>query len=168
LLVVPQWLIVFHLPRAFDATLLALLTEDLDKDLWREIVDLDFVLDPPNKGFLGELIELQVSGEDNHNLKWNRESHSGTEGERVNPSVERDDPTIQQLARLDVLAPEVVNDQNAVIGLHRQGRETNTGHVIDSRRISARNSPPMVKSRRWQRTQRAAAGSNAKWRGRRN
>ena len=119
--------------RAFNAALFALVAEDLNEHWLSYIIDPDLILDSSYERFFSELVELQIGSENDHDFERNSKSNSGPEGKRINPPVQRDNPPIQQLAGLDVLAPEIINYQNAVIGHHGEWRQTHSRHLIDSR-----------------------------------
>ena len=60
------------------------------------------------------------------------ELHAGGQREVIHAAVERDDPAVQQIARREHLAAEVVDDQDAVVGLHLAGRDEDAGGFVEA------------------------------------
>ena len=57
-------------------------------------------------------------GEDDEDLKGHLELATGVQRHEVDPLVKRHDPPVEQIGWPDSLAPEVVDEENAAIGLH--------------------------------------------------
>src|SRR5574339_32991 len=75
----------------------------------------DLVLNAAQKRFIDEFCWPNVGGEDNHGHERDLELQSALQRQEVHPALERDDPTVQQLARGALLPPEVIDHQHAAI-----------------------------------------------------
>jgi 4-amino-4-deoxy-L-arabinose transferase-like glycosyltransferase len=96
--------------------------QDVVEDLRADDIDLDLVLDAAQERFVGELPWIEVGREDDERLERDGDLDAGAQREEVDAAVQRHDPAVEQVARVDHLAAEVVDDEQAVVGLHLQGR----------------------------------------------
>ena len=82
----------------------------------------DLVGDAPHERFVGERLRLQVGREDDQHVERNLELAAGMQRQEVDAALERHDPAVQEVARRDALAAEVVDDEDAAVGLHLDRR----------------------------------------------
>ena len=94
-------------------------------------------MNPAEERLVHERGGLQVRGEHEQHGKWQLELLPGLQREVVHAALERDDPAVEELARLDLLAAEVVDDQHAAVrdGLYRRVVEPGCRVVAQFERI---------------------------------
>src|SRR5262249_7841278 len=85
--------------------------EDLDEVRNRRALREDFVLNAAQEGLVHQLLRLDVRCKYDHRREWELELLASQQRHEVHAAFERDDPTVQQIARRTVLTPEVVDDQ---------------------------------------------------------
>src|SRR5215471_11263131 len=97
--------------------------ENLLEDVGRYVLHQHLGLNATQERFVGQFVRVEVGREHHHELERHLELHAGGEGEVIDAPVEGDDPAIEQFARGEHLAAEVVDDQDAVVRLHLRGRD---------------------------------------------
>src|SRR5208337_4116402 len=105
--------------------------EDLVEDGGAHIVHQHLGLDAAQEGFIGQVVRIHVGGEDHHQLEGHLEFHTRCQGQVIHAAVERHYPAVEKFARRHHLAAEVVDDQDAVVGLHLKRRDETAGGFIE-------------------------------------
>src|SRR5258708_28312051 len=90
-----------------------------------QVVDLDFVWDSPQKGLVTKLSGFDIAGKDHKQVEGNLKLFPSREVEKIDPSVERNNPAVEQCFRAHQLTAEVVHDQHTVVRLHLKRRGVN-------------------------------------------
>ena len=85
------------------------------------------VLNASKEGFVDKIGRIQIGRKDYECLERQMELLSGLQREIVDSAFERDNPSVQQVARRRVLATEIVNHQDAAVGERLQWRAVQTG-----------------------------------------
>jgi hypothetical protein len=80
-------------------------------------------VDAAQKCLIRQLRWIQIGGEHHHHLERDAQLLPVLQAQVVDAPVQRDDPAVQQIARRDHLASEVVDNQNAVVGFICSGAE---------------------------------------------
>src|SRR5437763_9121683 len=80
----------------------------------------NLVVDASQEGFVRQIVGVKVRGEDNQHFKWNLKLHAILQGKIIDAPVERNDPAVEQIARRNELAAEVIDEEDAVVRLHLQ------------------------------------------------
>src|ERR1035437_441616 len=84
----------------------------------RRIGDLDLVADPAQEGLVNKVLRLEVGGGDEH--LGERDHHGGAgpaDVEVVEPRLQRDDKAVEQVLGTELLAAEVVHQEEPTVGL---------------------------------------------------
>ena len=71
---------------------------------------------------------VQVAGEDEEEVERDVDLLTPRQGEEVDPAVKGNHPAVEQLLGADALAPEVIYDEQTVVGLHLSG----PGVIVDA------------------------------------
>ena len=106
-----------------QAQLVRLADEDLLELLGGGIGDVDLVADAAEEGLVHQLRRVEVGGEEDQHPEGHLDLLADHRHVQVvDPLLEGHDEAVQQLPRRDVLAPEVVDQEDAAVGLHLQAR----------------------------------------------
>src|SRR5260370_6206730 len=95
-------------------------------------VDENLVVDSAEEGFVRQIARLQVGRKHHHQLERDLEFHAISQHQVVHAPVQWNDPAVQEVSRRHQLAAEVVDDENAIVGLHLQRRGINTGGLVQA------------------------------------
>src|SRR3990170_7890742 len=96
------------------------------------IRDLHLVPDAPEEGLVAQLRWRQVGREHQQHIERYFYALPGLEAQVVPAPVHRDDPAVEELPWLYDLPAEVVDDEDAAIGLHLQGRDVELRHGVET------------------------------------
>ncbi len=101
------------------------------------IVHFDLVGNSPQKRLVRQVGWIEVGREDDELLERHLDLLARRNRQEVLAILQRDDPAIQQIGRLNALAAEVVDQQTAAIALQLQRRFTHVAHriVADFQRV---------------------------------
>ena len=100
-----------------DAALCADLLQDLAVLAERQLPDEDLVADAAQEGVVGHVGGREVGREHQHHVEGDLELAAVAQHQVVVATVHRHDPAVHQLARRDHLAAQVVDQEEAVVGL---------------------------------------------------
>src|SRR5262249_35916815 len=95
-------------------------------------LDEDLVVNAAEEGFIGQIVGVEVCGEDHHHFERDLELHAVLQRQVIDAAVEGHDPAVEQVARGDKLAAEVVDEEDTVVGLHLERRGVDTGGFIEA------------------------------------
>lgn len=79
------------------------------------------VADPPQESLVDQVMWVEVGGKYEELLKWKLDLFSRMQGEVIHPIFQGNDPAVQQVAWSHALPPEVVDDEDPVIGFDLEG-----------------------------------------------
>src|SRR3989304_2070527 len=96
-----------------------------------DVLEADLILNAAQEGFVGESGRIEIGGEDNEEVKGKIEFFAAGEGQEIHAAVEGDNPAVEKFFRADALAAEIINDEDAIIGLHLQGSGVIPGERIE-------------------------------------
>ncbi len=105
-----------------EIQLLAHAPGDLVEVLGCGVVEVDLGLDAPQERLVDQGLGVEVGRERHHHVEGNLDLLAARECQDVDVAIERDHPAVEQLLGTDALAPEVVDDEQAVVGLHLERR----------------------------------------------
>ena len=106
--------------------------EDLRELLRRGVLRVDLVRDPPQEGFVGERLRIQVRGEHDQDVERDFELLARVQRQVVDAAFERDDPPVEQVARADALPPEVVDEEDAAVRFELKRRLVELRDVVEA------------------------------------
>jgi hypothetical protein len=116
--------------------------QDFTKSRLAHRLHIDLVVDAPQESLVGKVRGVQIGGENYHDFERDAKLLPVLEREVVYPPVERHDPAVQQVARRDDLATEVVDHHNAVVRLHLQRSCINARSAVGAQLEHLRNQLP--------------------------
>ena len=96
--------------------------EDARELLDRRILDVNLVRDPAQERFVGQRRRIEVRREDGQHVERHLKLLAGVQRQVVDAALERHDPAVQQVLRTHPLAAEVVDQEDAAVGLQLQRR----------------------------------------------
>ena len=79
--------------------------------------DIKPISHPAQKGVIHQPFKVQVSGKNEQLLERDLDLLAGVQGQVIGLPLQRDDPAVQQVQRIDPLPAEVVDNQGPAIGL---------------------------------------------------
>jgi hypothetical protein len=88
------------------------------------------VLDPTEECFFHEGLRIQIGGKDQEGVEGDGELRPGLERQEVDATLQRHDPSVQQLFGTHPLTTEVVDDEEAPVRLHLEGCPVGEGLPI--------------------------------------
>ena len=77
------------------------------------------------------MVGIHVGGEDHQHLEGDLDLHPTGEGKEVNAAIQRHDPAVQQFFGTDALAAEIVDDEDAVVGLELHGADIEAADRVE-------------------------------------
>ena len=92
--------------------------EDLLEFGFCGMFNLYLVADAAQEGFVNQALGVEVGGENNQLVEGDFELHAGVHGHEIDLPVEVDDPAVQEALWVHLLAAEVIDDKETVVGLH--------------------------------------------------
>ena len=105
-----------------QSPLAAVQLEDARELLNRRVVDGDLVGNTAQERFVGQRRGVEVGGKDDEDVERDLEFLAGVQREVIDAAFERHDPPIEQVLGPDTLAPEIVDQQDAAVGLELERR----------------------------------------------
>ena len=93
--------------------------------------ELDLVAEAAQESLVGDVLRAQVGREHEDQVERHLEVMAPARHERVLPRVHRHDPAVEQHGRLDALAAEVVDQQEAVVGLELDWRGVGPRRAVE-------------------------------------
>src|SRR6266545_254396 len=93
----------------------AAVLEDLQEFRLRRALRKNLVMDAAEKGFIHQFRRANVRGKHNHGHERDVELLPCLERQEIDAAFERYDPPVQQIPRRTVLAPEVVDHEDAAV-----------------------------------------------------
>jgi hypothetical protein len=70
------------------------------------------------KGFINQFFRRQIGREDDQHIKRHFHLAPGVQGQVIDAVFQRDNPAVEQVARADLLASKVVDQQDTAVGLY--------------------------------------------------
>ena len=87
-----------------------------------DVADEDLVADAAQEGFVRQAVGVQIGGEDDELIEGHPELLAGVEAAEVLAGFQGIHPAVEELPGGHLLAAEIVDDEDAVIGPHLVGR----------------------------------------------
>ncbi len=101
-----------------EPPLLATAAKDLLIHRARRIRHMDLETDASEEGVVHQLPRFEVRREDDERIEGEREFLPRVKGEVIHALLQRDDPPVEQVAWAHELTAEIVEDEDAAVGLH--------------------------------------------------
>ncbi|MCY1284667.1 hypothetical protein D9M70_335810 [compost metagenome] len=96
----------------------------------RQGTHVKLAAEPAQESLVAQLAWLEIGGEHRPYVERHREAHAGAQREHVDVAVQRHDPAVQQVGHADQLPAQVIDDVDAVVGLHVRRRLVEARGVV--------------------------------------
>ena len=96
--------------------------EDFDERACRGRLDARAITHSPEKRVVHEISLIEVRREDHELFEWNFDLLTAVQRQKINSSLQRQDPAVQQIRWRHSLAAEVVDHERAAVRFHLEGR----------------------------------------------
>src|ERR1700739_1612572 len=96
-------------------------TEDLAELLVADLANKYLGLNSAQECSVQKLRGIKIRSKHDQHFKRHFDLPSARQGEEVDLAVERNHPPVQQFIGPNSLAPEIIDDQHAIVGLHLHG-----------------------------------------------
>src|SRR5438093_13273264 len=98
----------------------------------RRRLDADLVADAPQERLVDEVSRIEVRREDDEHVEGDLDLLAGMQREVIDALLERDDPPVEKVFWRNALTSEVVDHEDAAVGLHLERRLVELrGLVVD-------------------------------------
>ncbi len=99
----------------------------------RRVANFNFMAQAAQEGFVHQIFWGQVRGKDDKHVERDFHFAPGVQAQIIETVFQRDDPAIEQIARANLLAAEVVNEQDAAIGFDLERGFVKFGGVVENK-----------------------------------